>query len=77
MIKFAGRLLALAICATPLVVLPMVTQAYAATSNGKHVKKHAKRIQQAAPVRDVNRSPFPSNYDDDFDRKNSGGGGGY
>ena len=78
MIKFAGRLLALAIFATPLMALPLVTQANAATSNGKHVKKHATRIQRAAsPVRDVNRSPFPSNYSDDFDRKSSGGGGGY
>jgi len=76
MIKFTGRLLALAIYATPLVALPIVTHANAAT-NGQHVKKHAKQAQRTTTVREPNKSPFPSNYDDDFDRKNAGGGGGY
>jgi hypothetical protein len=76
MTKFTGRLLALAIYATPLVALQMVTHANAAT-DGQHVKKHAKRVHRMTPVRETSKSPFPSNYDDDFDRRNAGGGGGY
>jgi hypothetical protein len=43
MIKFAIRLATLAICATALIAVPMVTPAKAATSSSKAVKKH-KRI---------------------------------
>ena len=78
MTKFTIRLLALAIFATPLVAIPVVSPANAVTNDSKHVRKHAKRVHRApAPaVRNANKSPFPS-YDDDFDRKNAGGGGGY
>jgi hypothetical protein len=75
MTKFAVRLLTLAICAAALVALPAITPANAAT---KHAKKHARMVQPAASAaRDPGRSPFPGNYADDFDRKNTGGGGGY
>ncbi len=47
MSKFAIRLLTLAIYATPLVVVPMVTPAKAATSSSKHIKKHKKKIQKS------------------------------
>jgi hypothetical protein len=77
MTKFAVRLLTLAICAAALVALPAITTADAATNHGKHAKKHARMVQQAPAARDPYKSPFPSNYDEDFDRKNSGGGGGY
>ena len=78
MTKFTIRLLALAIFAMPLVTIPVVSPANAATNDSKHVKKQVKRVHRApAPaVRNANKSPFPS-YDDDFDRKNAGGGGGY
>jgi hypothetical protein len=76
MTKFTIRLLALAIFATPLVAIPVVSPADAATDGKTHVKKHAKKIQRAPAVRGASKSPFPS-YDDDFDRKNAGGGGGY
>ena len=76
MTKFTIRLLALAIFATPLVAIPVVSPADAATNDSKHVKKHAKKIQRAPAVQNANKSPYPS-YDDDFDRKNAGGGGGY
>lgn len=47
MSKFAIRLLTLAIYATALVVVPMVTPAKAATSSSKHIKKHKKKIQKS------------------------------
>jgi multisubunit Na+/H+ antiporter MnhG subunit len=71
MIKFAIRLLALAILAT----LPVITHANAATSHSKHLKKHARTVQHAPAAQDPNKNPFSSNYGDDFDRKNAGGGG--
>ena len=78
MTKFAVRLLTLAIYAAALLALPAITPANAVTSHGKHAKKHARMVQRAPAVRDdPGRSPFPSNYTDDFDRKNTGGGGGY
>ena len=55
MSKFAIRLLTLAMYATALVAVPMVTPANAATNGGKHTK-HKKKIQnswsagQASPV---------------------------
>jgi hypothetical protein len=77
MTKFAIRLLTLTIYATPLVALPVITHANAATSHGKHFKRHAREIQRSPAIRDVNKNPFASKYEDDFDRKNAGGGGGY
>ena len=44
MSKFAIRLLALAICATMLGVVPMVTGAVAETNKSKQIKKHKKVI---------------------------------
>jgi hypothetical protein len=46
MSKFAIRLLTLAICATALVAVPMVTPAEAETSSSKDIKKHKKKIQK-------------------------------
>ena len=43
MIKFAIRLATLAVCATALMTLPVVTPAEAATSSSKATKKH-KRV---------------------------------
>ena len=76
MTKFTIRLLALAIFAAPLMAVPVVPPANAATNDGKHVKKHTRKIQRAPAVKNANKSPFPS-YEDDFDRRNAGGGGGY
>jgi hypothetical protein len=47
MSKFALGLLTLAVFATALVVVPMVTPAEAATSSAKHIKKHKKKIQKS------------------------------
>ena len=43
MSKFAIRLLTLAVCATALAVVPMVTPAKAETSSSKHLKKHKRQ----------------------------------
>ena len=74
--KFTIRLLALVIFATPLMAVPVVSPANAATNDSKHVKKHTRKIQRAPAVKNANKSLLPS-YEDDFDRKNAGGGGGY
>jgi hypothetical protein len=77
MTTFTIRLLALAIFATPMMAIPVVSPANAATNDSKHVKKHAKSVHRAPAVQSAkSQNPFPS-YDDDFDRKNAGGGGGY
>jgi hypothetical protein len=47
MSKFATGLLTLAMYATALVVVPMVTPAKAETSSSKHIKKHRKKIQRS------------------------------
>jgi hypothetical protein len=48
MSKFAIRLLSLAIYATPLPVIPMITAAEAGTSSTKHTKKqHRKNIERS------------------------------
>jgi hypothetical protein len=75
MTKFAVRLLTLAIYAAALVALPAITSANAVTSHGKHTRKHVRMVQRAPAVRDAGRNPFTSNYGEDFDRKNTGGGG--
>jgi hypothetical protein len=77
MTKFAIRLLTLAICATPLVALPVITDAQAATSEDKPVKKHVKKAQRAPAIKDPYKSPFAAKPEDDFERRNSAGGGGY
>jgi hypothetical protein len=75
MIKFAVRLLTLAIYAAALVALPAITPANAVTSHGKHARKHARMVQRPPAVRDASKNPFTSNYGEDFDRKNTSGGG--
>ena len=47
MSKFAIRLLTLAMCATALAVVPMVTPAKAETSSSKQIKKHKKSVQRS------------------------------
>jgi hypothetical protein len=47
MSKYAPRLLTLAICATALAAVPMVTPAKAEMSSSKHIKKHKKKIQKS------------------------------
>jgi hypothetical protein len=67
--KFAIRLLTLAIYATALVAVPMVTPAKAAAESSKHVKK--KRIHNPTSFNQApsNRTPPSNNSNDDFDRK--------
>ena len=76
MTKFTIRLMALVIFATPLMAVPVVSPANAATNDSKHVKKHTRKIQRAPAVKNANNNQFPS-FEDDFDRRNAGGGGGY
>jgi hypothetical protein len=52
MSKFAIRLLTLAMYATSLPVIPMVTPAKAETSSSKQIKKHKKNIQRSPGTRD-------------------------
>jgi hypothetical protein len=74
--KRAVQLLILSMLTTALLVGPVVTQANATTNSGKQIKH--KRVAHRGPaVRDPNANPFASKYEDDFDRKNAGGGGGY
>ena len=47
MSKFAIRLLSLAMYATSLPVIPMITPAQAETSTGGHIKKHKKALASA------------------------------
>jgi hypothetical protein len=78
MSKFAIRLLTLALYATALVVIPMVTPAKAATNSSKQIKKKmTHRNPGIANTRSPSASPFTSNMYEDFDRRNAGGGGGY
>lgn len=73
--KFAIRLLTLAILATTVVAVAVVSPANAATNDGKHVKKHTKKHQQAPAVSNARSSNpgFPPIYEDP-DRKAAGGG---
>jgi hypothetical protein len=81
--KLAVRLLILSMFTAALLVGPVVTQVNAATDSSKEMK-HKKRVVHRRPAvaptraaRDPNANPFASKYEDDFDRKNAGGGGGY
>jgi hypothetical protein len=72
--NFAIRFLASAIYVMPLVAIAVVSPVNAATSDGKHVKRHAKKPHQA-PVVNSARSAnpgYPSMYEDP-DRKAAGG----
>jgi hypothetical protein len=74
MSRFAIRLLTLAMYATALMAVPMVTPVKAATEGSKEIKKHKKRIHNSASIAaPKSSSPFPSLYDDP-DRKPAGGG---
>ncbi|HET7885157.1 MAG TPA: hypothetical protein VFL62_02915 [Bradyrhizobium sp.] len=76
MAKLALRFWILSMLTTSLLVIPAVGHVEAATS--KHTKKKVRVVHQRAKAADPYASPFSSNrYDDDFDRKNAGGGGGY
>jgi hypothetical protein len=77
MSKFATGLLTLAVYATALVAVPMVTPAKAAAESSKQMKKHKKihRSPGIANARSPSANPFPP-MDEDPDRK-AGGGGGY
>lgn len=78
MAKFAVRFLILSMVTTSLLIAPAVTGADAATTSGKHMKKRTKIVHQRPKAADPYASPFSSNkYDEDFDRKNAGAGGGY
>jgi hypothetical protein len=79
MTKFAFRLLIFSMLTTSLLVAPIVTQVEAAaTGTTKHVKKKVRVTHQRPKAADPYASPFSTNkYEDDFDRKNAGGGGGY
>jgi hypothetical protein len=81
--KRAVRGLILSMLTIALLVGPVVTQANAATHNSKEMKQK-KRVAHRSPAvaqtrgaRDPSANPFASKYEDDFDRKNAGGGGGY
>jgi hypothetical protein len=83
MMKLAVRFLMLSMLTTGLLVGPVVTQANAATQSSKEITKkkrvahrsHVVARTRAAP--DPGANPFASKYEDDFDRRNAGGGGGY
>jgi hypothetical protein len=57
----------------PLVAIPVVSSADAATNGKTHVKKHAKKLQQAPIVNNTRSSNprYPSTYEDP-DRKAGG-----
>jgi hypothetical protein len=75
--KLAVRFLVLSMLTTSLLVMPIVTQADAATTSHKHIKKRARVVHQSPKLADPGANPFASKYENDFDRKNAGGGGGY
>ena len=71
--KFAIRVLTLAMFATPLLSIPLVSPAAAATDGSKHVKKHTGKVQRAPAVQSAkSQKPFPS-LNEDPDRKAGGG----
>ena len=75
--KLAVRLLILSTLATSLMVVPAITQVEAATTSHKHMKKRVRVVQPSSRASNPSANPFASKYDDDFDRKNAGGAGGY
>ena len=73
--KLAIRLLTL-MCAAAVVAVPMTSAVEAATTDSKTAKKHVKKPQRAPSVSSRARpsdNPFPP-FDEDPDRKASGGG---
>jgi len=78
MAKRAIRFLILSMLTASWLVVPVVTQAEAATTSAKHVKKKVRVTHQRPKATDPSANPYSSTrYEDDFDRKNAGGGGGY
>jgi len=78
MAKLAIRFLILSMLTTSLLVIPVVTPAEAATSGTPHVKKKVRVTHHSQRVAKPQANPYSNNpYEDDFDRKNAGGGGGY
>jgi hypothetical protein len=76
--KLALRFFMLSMTTLALMVGPTVTKAEAATTSHKHVKKHARVVQQGPRAKDPGANPFASSYQDDEDRRRaSSGGGGY
>ncbi len=75
MSKSAIGLLTLAVYATSLVAVPMVTPAKAAAESSKQIKKHKKIHGNPgiANVRSPSANPFPP-MGEDPDRKAAGGG---
>jgi hypothetical protein len=75
--KFAIPFLALVISATPMMIVSAVP-AQAETNGSGGVETAKKKIQESRSISD--RKPaspaWPPPYDEDFDRKNTGGGGG-
>jgi hypothetical protein len=78
MAKIAIRLLVLSMLTTSLLVAPVVAPADAATTSGKHAKKKMRVVHQRPKAADPYASPYSNNpYENDFDRRNAGGAGGY
>jgi hypothetical protein len=75
--KLAVRFLVLSMLTTSFLVMPIGTRANAATTSHKHVKKRVGVVHHSPKLADPGANPFASKYEDDFDRKNAGGGGGY
>jgi len=76
--KLSVRFLILSMFTAALLVGPVITQAHAATTSSKHIKKNKVRVVHQAPrAKDPNANPFGSSYEDDEDRKKASGGGGY
>jgi hypothetical protein len=76
--RFATRLLTLMIYAAPLMAIPTITPAKAATNDSREVGKSKKAHKSAGPGITDSRPPtpkWPPPIEDDFDRKNGGGGG--
>jgi hypothetical protein len=68
--------LTLAICGAALVMVPTITPVNSATNS--EVEKNKKKIQKGTAINEPRSSSpaWPPPMYDDFDRKNTGGGGG-
>jgi hypothetical protein len=75
MSRSAIRLLTLAICATALLMVPMVTPAKAATNGSGEIEKNKKKKSPGTSDPRSSSPAWPPPMYDDFDRKNGGGGG--
>jgi len=69
MSKFTIRLLTLAIFATAVAAVPMLTPAKAATSNSETKKKHKKISPNGAAEAPRSSTQYPPNMSDDPGRK--------